>query len=1071
MRIRSYVSLGMRPLAGCVMLTMLACGGSSGSNSAPPNNPPTNYTLTVNSTNPATAVAIAVSPADANGSGNGSTGFTRTYASGVSVTLTAPATSGGNTFASWTGCATASTVTCTVSITANTTVTANYSTSAPATYVLTVTASNPASGVAIAVSPTDANGSGAGSTSFTRTYASGASVTLTAPASSGANVFSSWTGCTSASALVCMVSVNANTTVTANYTTPAPTTYVLTIKSSNPASGVAIGVSPVDVNSSGSGTTTFTRTYAAGASVMLTAPATSGANTFSSWTGCTSATALVCMIAVNANATVTANYATPPPPAYTLTVNSTNPASGIAIVVTPVDINSSGNGVTTFTRTYNAAANVTLTAPTTSSTGTFSSWTGCTSATNVTCAVILNANTTVTANYVANGVTALTITPNPGSAAIGTTVQFTASVQGNGSFSKGVTWSVAAPSGSPGDITAAGLYTTPSPAPASVTITATSTADATKSASITLTLAAPAATTGPALMVDAGTPTRAISPLIYGVNGYDLDTATAKAANVSIIRWGGDNVSRYNYVANTSNSAADYYFESFSGAGGQWPDGSFNGVVTQSAALGAEVVGTAPVIGWVTTSNVAGSGTSNPACSFQKATYPNQQSFNYNCGNGVDANGTSLVGNNTIAALTSMPEPPPTPPAAGTAVGPSWIGNWVTSLTTQFGPGNPATGAGKGVAHWDLDNEPEYWSAVHRDVHPVPMTYDEVTNGGIGTALAIKTADPTALVSGPVISGWYNYFYSEQDVDDGYGAGPCYKPWGNPVDRKAHGGVPFIEYYLQQMQAAQTTYGKRLLDYVDIHTYFAANYNGSSTGLTTAGDTAEQIIRLNSTRVFWDPTYTDPSYTQPNYLTDANYTTSCSPPAQAPQLIPTLQSWVAKDYPGTKTSIDEYNFGGMEAINGALTQADILGIFGKYGLDKGMLWPTTNYSTQVPGTEAFAIYRNYDGADSGFGDMALSSTTASQGQLSIYGAKRTSDGAVTIVIINKTFGDLSSTLTLPNLTPTGPAKVFLYSNANLSAIVAQPAQTLTPPVAPATANTLTMTFPAQSITLLVVPTT
>jgi hypothetical protein len=44
---------------------------------------------------------------------------------------------------------------------------------------------------------------------------------------------------------------------------------------------------------------------------------------------------------------------------------------------------------------------------------------------------------------------------------------------------------------------------------------------------------------------------------------------------------------------------------------------------------------------------------------------------------------------------------------------------------------------------WDLDNEHTWWDAVHRDVHPNPFTYDEVTTLGIGTALAIKTADPT----------------------------------------------------------------------------------------------------------------------------------------------------------------------------------------------------------------------------------------------------------------------------------------------------------------------------------------
>lgn len=48
-----------------------------------------------------------------------------------------------------------------------------------------------------------------------------------------------------------------------------------------------------------------------------------------------------------------------------------------------------------------------------------------------------------------------------------------------------------------------------------------------------------------------------------------------------------------------------------------------------------------------------------------------------------------------------------------------------------------------------------------------------------------------------------------------------------------------------------------------------------------------------------------------------------------------LQGWVAKDYPGTKVAIDEYNFGGLESINRTAAQADILGIFGRQGLDMG----------------------------------------------------------------------------------------------------------------------------------------
>ena len=114
--------LAALPLSSALFIA--ACGSSSSSPTPTPT--PTTYALTIDSATPASGVAITVSPADNSASANGSTPFTRTYNSGVTVTLTAPATSGTNTFSSWSGCTSASTVTCTVTMSANTTVTANY---------------------------------------------------------------------------------------------------------------------------------------------------------------------------------------------------------------------------------------------------------------------------------------------------------------------------------------------------------------------------------------------------------------------------------------------------------------------------------------------------------------------------------------------------------------------------------------------------------------------------------------------------------------------------------------------------------------------------------------------------------------------------------------------------------------------------------------------------------------------------------------------------------------------------------------------------------------------------------
>ncbi len=838
----------------------------------------------------------------------------------------------------------------------------------------------------------------------------------------------------------------------------------------------------IPANSLAPGTITLTGSYA---------PDAASSSTYTSATGMGS-------VMVNA------------PVAYLLTVNSLAPAIGASITVSPNDNNGAGSGTTPFTRTYDSGTQVTLSAAPTDSGYTFVSWTGCTSASGANCSVTIGGATIVTATYDQPGITSIAVTPS--SATIGTQQQFTATVHGTGSYSSGVTWTLTCPSCgslSPGTLSASGLYNTPYPAPAMVTVTATSTMTGftNVSGNATVTLSPPATATGPALAVDVDTPSNPsenphmISPYVYGMNAYDLDPASEKIANPGILRWGGDDTSRYNYQNGWTNSASDYYFENGNGAAFMFPNSGTGENFTQFFpavdAAGSASLGTVPVLGWVS------NGTSG-ACSFTKSAYPGQQSYNGNCGNGVYPDGTNgctsssgcdIYGSNTIAAITSTQETPPsitsasTPPPGSSSstltawADGTWSGAWVNSIVTNSSYGNGSSG--KGVAIWDLDNEPTWWDAVHRDVHPVAFTYDEVTDNGIGTALAIKTADPTALVSGPVIDYWWAYFYSKKDIENGWSSGPCYEPWSGPIDREAHGGVPMIEYYLQQFNSYSQQYGIRLLDYVDIHGYFAPDYpagSGNSVAFTTAGDTQEQEARMNGTRAFWDSTYKDPNYPQPNYITDSNYTTSCSPPAQAPQLIPMLQSWVAKDYPGTptdptKTAIDEYNFGGLESINGAVVQADILGIFGRQGLNMGAFWPATNYSAQGPGNYAFAMYRNYDGNDSTFGNTYLYATSTASGadaenQLAVYGAQRTADNMITIMVINKTYGSLTSTISLENFTAASgtTAEVYQYSNANLTAIVSQTPLSVTPPTGSGTTSTIaSYTFPAQSITLFVIP--
>jgi hypothetical protein len=176
-------------------------------------------------------------------------------------------------------------------------------------------------------------------------------------------------------------------------------------------------------------------------------------------------------------------------------------------------------------------------------------------------------------------------------------------------------------------------------------------------------------------------------------------------------------------------------------------------------------------------------------------------------------------------------------------------------------------------------------------------------------------------------------------------------------------------------------------------------------------------------------------------------------------LLPRFENWIATYYPGTKLSISEYSFSsGTNPLVDALTEADVLGIYGREGLDFANMWIVPKPTDPV--AYSFRVYRNYDGAGGQFGDMAVNSTSSDQGQLSVYGALRSSDGALTVLAINKTTGAIATSLTLANFNAAGMAAVYSYSNANLTQIVAGT------PVAVAS-GAVSYTFPAYSATVFV----
>ena len=517
-----------------------------------------------------------------------------------------------------------------------------------------------------------------------------------------------------------------------------------------------------------------------------------------------------------------------------------------------------------------------------------------------------------------------------------------------------------------------------------------------------------AATGGPSLSVDVTAGRHAISPGVYGINRPD--SALASAIGLPVDRWGGNTTSRYNWQNNTWNTGSDYYFENIVGSSTD----SVDAFVSGNKARSATSIVTVPMIGYV----AKDSPSAHPfACGYPRSRFPSQDSFDFwdsNCGNG-QAGGVNVTG--AVPSDTSI------------AAGASFAGGMVSHLVGSFG-----TAANGGVGIYELDNEPVLWNSTHRDVHPAALTYDELATKSTATAAAIKAADPSAATLGPSDWGWCAYYYSAADN--------C----SPGADRSAHGNVDLAPWYLQRMKAyADAHGGVRTLDYFDEHYYPQA----SGVALSPAGTVTTQALRLRSTRSLWDPTYVDESWIGTGGVG--------APPIQ---LIRTMKSWVNANYPGTRTAMTEYNWGALDSMNGALAQADVLGIFGREGLDLATLWsgPT---ATQ-PGAFAFRAFRNYDGAGARFGDVSVAAVSSDQSQLAAYAGQRTADGAVTVVVVNKSAADLVSPLTVANFVGNGVAQQFSYSAANLGAFVRGSDLAVT-------SGALTATYPANSLTVLVFP--
>ena len=334
-----------------------------------------------------------------------------------------------------------------------------------------------------------------------------------------------------------------------------------------------------------------------------------------------------------------------------------------------------------------------------------------------------------------------------------------------------------------------------------------------------------------------------------------------------------------------------------------------------------------------------------------------------------------------------------------------------------------------------MDNEPSLWSSTHRDIHPAAETYSELFNDYVNYAGAVRALDPNAIIVGPEEWGWWAMFLSGYDQQNGISAAGS--------DYNTHNQTYYYPWLLQQLYAYQQSTGKQLLNVLSVHYYPQELSNSDDDSLPG------QLIRNQSTRVLWDPTYVDPSWLNQVGINGGIV-----------NLIPTLKSWVSQYYPGIANGHHRVQLGRRGEPERSDHAGRRAGNFRAGRIGHGD--PLDRPANPSPTYLAMQIYRNYDGKLSTFGDTSVSAAVANPDDLSSFAAVRSSDGALTVMVINKQQGSTPVTVSLANFGTTGTAQAYQIASATQTSIT----QLGSVPIAN---NAITTTLPSQSITLFVIP--
>lgn len=460
---------------------------------------------------------------------------------------------------------------------------------------------------------------------------------------------------------------------------------------------------------------------------------------------------------------------------------------------------------------------------------------------------------------------------------------------------------------------------------------------------------------------------KAISPLIYGINGFANDSLPADVlASVTLVRRGGDRGNSYNWETNVSNGSHNNGFVNdmnlASGvANPNAPAAQDLTLLASHRPAGRAVMVPFVLQDWV--SGPAGNIGAYDQAGWNRAQYFRRVGFTKPTAYSAtpDLNDGMVYPDEHLDYMMKK-----------------YPGVDITAPTT---PGQLLVG---------IDNEPDLYHynfpmlqsgtgepilASNGRQIGTRVTGAEFTQRVVQFARRVKQIAPQSHIVGPShyhFDGWTMWHQLTSPV------------WST-------NGRWYMDDFLADMKAASETSGVRLLDTWDFHWYpqgmsngtYVWNLDHAARALTQAE--IDQIVQ--GPRSYWDTTYNENSW----------ITSNLGGPAY---VINRLLPRIATGYPGTNLGVSEYFTGGRNHVSSAVATADTLGVFARMGVKLAAMWPVGSVSSRSFAYGALKLMRNANGAGLRYAETDVKVEHPEIVPSSVYAASDTAD-RVTVLVVNK----------------------------------------------------------------------